>query len=72
MVTVQLRQLRIPPGQRMLLDGLAWREFEAILAELVEYQGIRLAYSHGTLEIMTPLSDHEVSKELIGDAVKSC
>ncbi len=70
MVTLQLRQLKVPPGQRVLLEGLAWSEFEAILVELGDRRGMRLAYSHGTLEIMTPLPDHEVSKELIGDAVK--
>lgn len=34
MVTLQLRQLDIPPGQRLLLHDVGWDEFEAILTEL--------------------------------------
>jgi Uma2 family endonuclease len=70
MVTLQLRQLDIPPGQRLLLHDISWSEFEAILAELGEHRAARLAYSQGTLEIRMPLPEHEVDKELIGDMVK--
>ena len=70
MVTLQLRQLDIPPGQRVLLHDVSWREFEAILEELGEHRAVRLAYSQGTLEIRMPLPEHEVDKELIGDLVK--
>jgi hypothetical protein len=33
MVTLQLRQLDVPPGQRLLIHDLDWPEFEAILDE---------------------------------------
>jgi hypothetical protein len=32
-VTLQLRQLDIPPGQWWLLHEVSWQEFEAILKE---------------------------------------
>jgi Uma2 family endonuclease len=70
MVTLQLRQLDIPPGQRLLLHDVSWSEFEAILAELGDRRAARLAYSQGLLEIRMPLPEHEVNKELIGDMVK--
>ncbi|MGK7875344.1 MAG: Uma2 family endonuclease [Xenococcaceae cyanobacterium] len=70
MVTLQLRQIQIPPGQRLELQDVSWQEFEAILEELGEHRGTRLAYSKGTLEIVAPLPEHEVSKELIGDMAK--
>lgn len=70
MVTLQLRQLDIPLGQRVLLHDVSWSEFEAILVEMGEYRAARLAYSQGTLEIRMPLPEHEVDKELIGDMVK--
>ncbi len=70
MVTLQFRQLNVPPGQRVLLEDVSWPEFEAILEELGEHRGTRLAYSEGTLAIMTPLPEHEVSKEIISDMVK--
>ena len=41
-----------------------------MLAELGDRRSTRIAYSHGTLEIMTPSPEHEVSKELIGDMAK--
>lgn len=70
MVTLQFRQLKVPPGQRVLLEEVGWQEFEAILEELGEHRNTRLAYSKGTLEIMAPLPEHEVSKEIISDMVK--
>ena len=72
MVTLQLRQIRVLAGQRVVLEDVSWQEFEAILEELGDRRNTRLAYSKGTLEIMAPLLEHEVSKEIIGDLVKSC
>ncbi len=70
MVTLQLRQISVPPGHRLLLHDVKWQEFEAILEELGEHRGSRIAYSHGTLEIRMPLPEHEFNKEIIGDMVK--
>ena len=70
MVTLQLRQIDVPPGQRVLLHDVSWQEFENILQELGEHRASRLAYIQGTLEIGMPLPEHEVDKELIGDMVK--
>ncbi|NER24100.1 MAG: Uma2 family endonuclease [Symploca sp. SIO1C2] len=69
-ITLQLRQLDVPPGQRLLVRDVDWSEFEAILRELGESRSSRIAYSHGTLEIRMPTPEHEVDKELIGDLVK--
>jgi Uma2 family endonuclease len=41
-----------------------------LLADLGESRSARIAYDNGTLEIMTPLPEHEHLKEVIGDAVK--
>ena len=70
MVTLQLRQLDVPPGQRLLIHSLNWRQFEHILEELGETRSSRIAYNHGTLEIRMPTPEHEVDKELICDLVK--
>ncbi len=69
-VTLQLRQLSVPPGQRLLIQNLEWAEFESILEELGEHRSSRIAYNHGTLEIRMPTPEHEVDKELLGDLVK--
>lgn len=70
MVTLQLRQLDVPPGQRLLIHDVDWSEFEAILAEIGEKRSTRIAYSNGTLEIRMPLPKHERAKSMIGDIVK--
>lgn len=70
MVTLQLRQLSVPPGHRVILHDVNWQEFEAILEELGNHRATRLAYSHGTLEMRMPLPKHEKAKVIIGDLVK--
>lgn len=67
---LELRQLRIQPGQQLLLSDVSWQQFENILAELGEHRAARLSYSDGFLEIMVPLPEHEKAKEIIGDMVK--
>ncbi len=70
MVTLQLRQLIVQPGQRIQLQGIDWAEFEAILDELGDRRASRIAYFNDVLEIRMPLPEHEVDNELIGDLVK--
>ena len=70
MVTLQLRQLVVYPGQRIQLQEVNWNEFEAILDELGDKRACRIAYSDEVLEIRMPSPEHEVDKELIGDMVK--
>jgi len=70
MVTLQLRQLTVPPGQRLLIEDVDWAEFEQILAELGEHRASRIAYIQKTLEIRMPTPEPEIDKELIGDMVK--
>ena len=70
MVTLQLRQLVVLPGQRIQLQDVNWSEFEAILDELGDKRASRIAYSDGVLEIRMPLPKHEKAKVLIGDMVK--
>src|SRR3989454_1229956 len=70
MVTLQLRQLHVPPGQRLLIEDVTWADFEAIVEELGEHRGTRVAYSQGVLEIVSPLPAHEKAKVIISDLVK--
>jgi Uma2 family endonuclease len=70
MVTLELRQLVVQPGQHIQLQDINWDEFEAILEELGDKRASRIAYSDRVLEIRMPLPEHEVDKELISDMVK--
>jgi Uma2 family endonuclease len=71
MITLQLHQISVPPGQSILIHHLGWQEFENILEELGDDRSTRVAYNDGTLEIMTPLPEHEADKEIIGDLLKA-
>jgi Uma2 family endonuclease len=70
MVTLQLRQLVVYPGDTLHLQDVDWAEFEAIVAELGDRRASRIAYFDRTLELRMPLPQHEIDKELIGDMVK--
>jgi Uma2 family endonuclease len=67
---VKLKQINVPPGQHVLLTDLSWQEFEAILEDLEEKRSSRIAYDRGTLEIMTPLPEHETNKIFISNFVE--
>lgn len=70
MVTLQLSQIKIAPGQSVQLEDVDWSEFEAILAELGDSRGTRVAYNNRVLTIVAPLFEHENSKASLGDVVK--
>ena len=70
MVTFQLRQMVVYPGDTIHLQDVDWAEFEAIVAELGDRRASRVAYVDRILELRMPLPKHEVDKELIGDMVK--
>ena len=67
---LEVNRIIVPPGQTVILQNIDWDEFEAILEDLGESRGSRIAYDRGKLEIMTPLPEHEVNKEYIGDFLK--
>ncbi|GAB4530406.1 MAG: Uma2 family endonuclease [Pleurocapsa sp.] len=67
---LEVKRIIVPPGQTVLLENINWSEFEAILEDLGEHRGSRIAYNRGKLEIMTPLPKQEVNKEYINDFVK--
>ncbi|MDX2240799.1 MAG: Uma2 family endonuclease [Leptolyngbyaceae cyanobacterium bins.302] len=71
MVQLTLQQLTIPPGQHVLLREISWQAFEAILEELGDRRGSRIAHENGTLEIWMPLPEHGFDKEIISDLLKA-
>lgn len=68
---LELQKIEVPEGQKINLRGISWREFEEILIDLGDKRNSKIAYDHGILEIMTPLPEHESSKEIIGDLIKA-
>jgi Uma2 family endonuclease len=69
-VTKPISQINLAPGSVATFDNVSWQEFELILQELGAKRRSRIAYSHDTLEIMVPLPEHEIPRDLISDIVK--
>ncbi|MBD2299299.1 Uma2 family endonuclease [Nostoc sp. FACHB-87] len=58
-----------PAEQRTVLHNVSWETFEALLRDTGEERGSRFAYECGTLEIMTPLFEHENPKSNLGNFI---
>lgn len=66
-----ISQMKLTPGSTVTIPDVNWQEFETILQELGEHRKSRVAYSNGMLEIMLPLPEHEIPRDLISDIVKT-
>ena len=63
-------QLTERRADRVVLYNISWQQFENLLIDLGESRAARVAYDNGTLEIMTPLPEHEYYKESIGISIQ--
>lgn len=50
---------------RVILTGVSWQTFKALLADIGDNRACRLTYDQGILEIRMPLTEHEEPKILI-------
>lgn len=48
-----------PPEQRVILHNVSWETYERLLKDLQDSSAPRMTYDRGTLEIMSPSSEHE-------------
>ncbi len=53
------------PTEIIHLSGISWQTYETLRSELSD-RHFRLTYNRGTLEIMAPSPEHELSKEVLG------
>lgn len=58
-----------PAEARVVLHGVSWQTFKALMADIGEDRSCRLAYDQGILEIMVPYEQHEEPKILIAEFV---
>ncbi len=65
MVAILEQEPPILSSQRILLEGVSWATYQALLAELGDHRSARLAYAHGTLEITMPSDLHETRTKLL-------
>jgi Uma2 family endonuclease len=62
---------QIIPENRVVLKGVSWSTFKALLADVGEDRTWRVAYDRGVLEIRMPLEEHEEPKRLIESFVEA-
>jgi len=69
--------LAIPPSPPrpgddiVILGGMRWEDYEALLASRGDRSAPRIAYLEGTVEITSPSSEHESIKSRIGRLVET-
>jgi Uma2 family endonuclease len=54
----------------IVLDGITWETFQALIIDLESQPGKRLTYDDGVLEIWMPLLPHESFKRWLGRIVE--
>ena len=54
-----------PSEKRLVLENVSWQQYEALLSDLNRDRKARLTYTHGQLEMMTPLEEHERCHKLV-------
>ncbi len=59
------------PETTTVLTGVRWETYQALVLDLGENPAKKLIYDQGTLEIMTPLPEHEINKRFLGRIVET-
>lgn len=65
-----LHALQLAPGSLVTISGVSWNDYETLLVETGDRSGTRIFYSDGTLELMSPLPEHEIPCDVLADGVK--
>ncbi|HEY9614160.1 Uma2 family endonuclease [Allocoleopsis sp.] len=60
-----------PAEARVVLRGVSWQTFKALMADIGEDRACRIAYDQGILEIRVPYEQHEEPKILISSFVEA-
>lgn len=64
-MTTTLPQSTTQFDQRVVLEGVTWQTYQALLKDLGDHRASRLAYDQGILEIAVPSDLHEVINRLL-------
>lgn len=71
MVTkIRLQRTQAEDREHILLHGISWETFEALVQELASQSSKRLTYDDGALEIWMPLFTHESFKRWLGRLIE--
>lgn len=59
-----------PPEQKVVLHNVRWETYECLLTDFENSSAPRFTYDRGTLEIMSPLPEHEKYNRTIAQLVE--
>jgi Uma2 family endonuclease len=65
MATAPAPRRHRPRGNSITLHGIDWRTYSCLLRAFENRSGVRLTYDRGSLQIMTPLLEHESPAALL-------
>jgi len=58
-------QEQVSPENRIILRNISWSTYQALMTDVGEDRGWRIAYQEGVLELRMPLKEHELPKIMI-------
>jgi Uma2 family endonuclease len=61
---------RIVVERLVVLEGVSWQTFKALLKDIGDSRASRIAYDRGILEIRMPLTEHEEPKRLLENFIE--
>jgi Uma2 family endonuclease len=56
-------------SNHVILKGVSWSTYKALMAEVGDDRAWRIAYNQGVLEIRMPLQEHEIPKIMIAEFI---
>jgi Uma2 family endonuclease len=68
-IATPISQIKLAPSSAMMLAGLTWKTYEALLQELGGDRSTRVAYDRGVLEIRMPGEPHEIINRLLAKII---
>lgn len=69
--TPTIAKEKVSPGNSIVMNGIKWETYKALMADVGDGRAWRIAYDEGVLEIRMPLTEHEEPKILIGSFIES-
>src|SRR5882757_3886980 len=61
----------LPEQEHVVLLGVSYPTYDALVTEVGEHRNLRFTYDHGRMEIMSPSQDHELTKKLLAQMIEA-
>src|SRR5947209_2520239 len=58
-------------GDVIVLDGISWGTYASLADDLADRRSVRLTYDRGSLQLMSPLPEHEAYSAQLSQFVRA-